>query len=584
MKQILLNEHGISPNTDITLALRELFSKHTKNTTFVFENADYYFNPHTEMQMDYRISNSNVKPYRVLGILMKDMENCVLQGNGARLWFEGQMQPITLDTCKHVQIKNFVIDWKKPLTSEGIILAHTENHADVYIDSAKFPHRLRDGRLEFDVGADEWYPLVPNSSHIIFESHTRTVRRNTGDRFRINGIEEIDKDVYRMTLKNAVEIADGDIVVLRHNERMHAGIFSEKCTDLTFEDIVFHSCGGLGCLAQFCHDLTYRRVHFIPNTAAGRRVISGRDDGMHITCNSGTVTITECTFIGLMDDPINVHGCCVTSDETAGDSALRCRYRHVQAQGFLYWAEPGDEIAFIDRGNMSCIGKATVRSYTLEKSDTFLLEFESPLPEQILAMADSGNALALDNLTHTASFVCTKNRFGSCRARGVLISTPKPILIENNYFESSGSAILVAGDSNQWFESGECHDVLIQNNTFTDHCLTSKYQFCDGVISISPVVPKPQTDKPYHKRIRIVNNTFDVTDTPLLYAYSTEDLSFTNNRIFKSPSSEKWHPADSRINLRYCNNAVLKDNEWIGKFANIQMLKTEQCGEVVSDL
>lgn len=36
----------------------------------------------------------------------------------------------------------------------------------------------------------------------------------------------------------------------------------------------------------------------------------------------------------------------------------------------------------------------------------------------------------------------------SCRARGILVSTPGKVLIERNYFESSGSAILIAGDAN----------------------------------------------------------------------------------------------------------------------------------------
>ena len=145
--------------------------------------------------------------------------------------------------------------------------------------------------------------------------------------------------------------------------------------------------------------MTYRGVHFLADTSSGRKVSSGRDDGMHITCNSGTVTITECTFHALMDDPINVHGCCVTSDEVIDDRILRCKYRHHQACGFLYWAEKGDEINFISRDSMESIGSANVESYTLEDHMTFLLKFDRPLPKDILEKAKKGNALALDNLT-----------------------------------------------------------------------------------------------------------------------------------------------------------------------------------------
>ena len=199
---------------------------------------------------------------------------------------------------------------------------------------------------------------------------------------------------------------------------------------------------------------------------------------------------------------------------------------------------------------------------------TFLLRFDSPLPDEILEKAKRGDALALDNLTHTVSFICTNNRFGSCRARGILVSTPKPVSICDNYFESSGSAILVAGDANYWFESGACHDVEIARNVFTDACLGSEYQFCDGVISICPVVPQPDVDTPYHKNIRITDNVFDTVGVPVLYAFSCERLDFSNNRIFKSPSFVTSEA--ERIKLSYCSSVVIAKNKWFGQFDSVE--------------
>lgn len=582
MNIIRLSQVGILPDTDVTLALCKLFRDNKQDTTFVFENADYYLNPHEEMRIDYRISNSDVIPVRTLGLLLKEMRNCVLEGNGARLWFAGHMQPFTLDTCENIKVQDFTINWKKPMVAEAIVTACTDDYVDMRIDPQAFPHRVTDGVLEFDIGADEWYPICP--AIIIYEPHSRKVRRATGDCFFPKKVEVLGDNVYRMPRSKGFPLAVGDILVLRHNYRRHAGIFSEQCRDLTFENITVHSCGGLGCLAQFCHNLTYKGMHFVPDRAAGRLVTNGRDDGMHITCNSGTVTITECTFLGLMDDPINVHGCCVTSDEVVDEAALRCRYRHVQAQGFRYWAKPGDTIAFIERGSMSRVHTATVAEYDLEQLDTFRLSFTEPLPAAVLELARKGDALALDNLTNTAAFVCTKNRFGSCRARGILVSTPKPVLISDNYFESSGSAILVAGDSNYWFESGECNDVEICNNVFSDACLTSDYQFCEGVISLCPIVPKPENDKPYHKHVRIHHNVFDVAETPVLYAYSTTDLTFTDNRIYKSPSAERWHKAEGYVRLKNCTDTTVKDNEWIGTFAQDKALTTEDCEKITTDM
>lgn len=576
MTQIRLKDHGILPGTDCTLALAELFAAHPENTEFLFEPGDYHFSP--KIFRDLRLSNTNVLPVRKIGMILENMKNVRLTGAGAktRLLYEGQMQAVTMVNCENVVISNFVIDWEKPLVSEGIVTAFTDSTVDVYIDPVAFPHEVRDNVVTFDIGAGEWSPMN-QWGQIQFDANTRTVRRTTGDRFSLGKmIEDLGGNVYRFASKNP-DTAVGNIIVLRHNDRDHAGIFTEKCRNITIDDVTVHCCGGLGCLAQFCDTLTYRKVHFLPNTAAGRRVISGRDDGMHITCCSGTVTITECSFLGLMDDPINVHSCCVTGVEWLDDRTLRCRYMHPQACAFHYWAEPGDDIVFIDRKPMTQIAHTTAAEYTLESNELFTLTFEEPVDEAIRSRAPEG--LSLDNLTHTAAFVCTKNRFGSCRARGVLVSTPKAVRIKDNLFQSSGSAILVAGDSNYWYESGECHDVEISGNTFTDACLSSMYQFCEGIISVCPVVPDPDVKTPFHKNIRIHDNTFDTPDTPVLYGFSCDGLTFTNNRIFRSTCAGKWHPGKHLVKLRWCKNVVCADNEWIGLFS-IGRMDAENCENV----
>lgn len=577
MQTIQVSEYGIRPDTDVTLQLRELFLRHPRDTVFVFEEGDYYFSPREEMQADYRLSNSDGASSRVLGLWMQGMERCVLQGNGARLWFSGHMQPVTMDRCRDMKMENFIINWKKPMVAEGVVISHTKSEVALFIDPQKYPHRLSGGTLEFDIGAGEWYPMT---GMVQYDAGSRCIRRITGPDISWDTIEALGVNIYKFGFRQPVDTADGNIFVLRHNKRMHAAIFAEKCEDLAFEDITVHSCGGLGCLAQFCRNLTYRRVNFVPDTEAGRRITSGRDDGMQITCNSGTVTITECIFNGLMDDPINVHGCCVALKEVVDGRTLRCRYGHGQSCGFLYWAEAGDEIAVIERRHMSRVGTLRAASYTLESNEEFLLTLEEPLSRELQSLAEGGEGLALDNVSHTAALVCTKNRFGSCRARGILVSTPKPVLIAENYFESSGSAVLVAGDSNYWFESGECNDVVIRDNVFTDRCLSAMYQFCEGVVSICPVVPEPLVSRPYHKNIRITGNIFDCADTPVLYAYSCGGLEFSKNRIFKSYSSDKWHPADCGIKLSYCRDVETAGNEWIGKFGFKQPAVIEHCENV----
>jgi len=110
MKAVRLSEYGILPSTDITLKLFSLFEENKEDTEFIFENADYYFSPCDAQRVDFRISNSDVIPLRTLAVFLKNMKNCTLRGNGARLWLAGQMQVFTLDHCENVKLEGFTVN------------------------------------------------------------------------------------------------------------------------------------------------------------------------------------------------------------------------------------------------------------------------------------------------------------------------------------------------------------------------------------------------------------------------------------------------------------------------------------------
>jgi len=135
-------------------------------------------------------------------------------------------------------------------------------------------------------------------------------------------------------------------------------------------------------------------------------------------------------------------------------------------------------------------------------------------------------------------------------------------VIANNLFSSSGSAILIAGDANYWYESGGVKDVLIRDNIFTDECLTSMYQFCEGVISVYPEIPEPDPSKPcFHRNIRVENNQFNLFDYPVLYARSVDNLSFTGNTLTHSTRYEPWHPRKVSVSLEACKNVIINNNQ-----------------------
>jgi len=561
MKRIAVNEYGIRSGEDVTEALYALFEANKTDTEFVFEKGEYYFSP--KFEYPYSLSNSNRLDIRRLGIWMREMKNVRVDFGGSKLLFGGHMNAVSCDRCENITLENAVIDWPEPLVAEGIVVGVGEDTIDLYIDQKRFPHVVNEHGMMFYFGNGEANYLWAGRQ---FDAASRTTTRYSEGRLDyFPTVTPLGGDVYRFHQKG-YRTTLGNILVLRHNLRLHAGVFAEKCRDFTLENITFHATSGIGVLSQFCENVTCHRVFFAPNKEAGRIICGGRDDGIHVTSCKGTVSVSECTFFGLMDDPINIHGCSVIVEEALDDRTVRCRYGHDEAKGFLYWGEEGDEIAFLDRRHMNPIAKGTVEKFSPEDIDHFTLTLSEPLAADVRGLLSSPTAVAAENLTKTPAVVCRNNRFGSCQGRGMLVSTPKSVKILDNYFTSSGSAILIPGDANEWFESGACHDVEIAGNVFTDTCRGVKYQFCEGVISICPVVPEADAKLPFHSNINIHNNTFDTPDVPVLYAYSAEKLQFTDNTLFFSPTADCTEPEKALFILDSCRDAEIVGNRTVGQF------------------
>ena len=500
------------------------------------------------------LSNTDDTPCKKVGLCLEGLEDLTLDFGGSTLLCHGRMLPIGLVGCRRVTLRNLVIDWEIPLSAESVVEESSAARLVVRIDSQRFPYEVEDGVLLF-LGNGYRAPLT--GAHTPFAPDTLTVPLQSGDCIAPQRAEELEEGRVALYGDYPHPPAPGDILVLRHTPRENAGIFAEDCQILVFENITIHATGGLGILCQFCEDLTFRQIRFAANAQRGRRVVCGHDDGLHLTSNRGHIQVEGCYFNGLMDDPINVHG--LSTQITAIDGRrVTGRFVHPQAQGFALYARTGDSFSFLDHCTMASVGMGVVESYRLLDKAHFELLFRDAPPQGLMP----GDAL--ENLSATASFTCRHNFFGSCRARGLLVSTPRRVLVEQNMFQTAGCAILVPGDANQWFESGACRDVTIRRNTFTSLCLTSMYQFCHGVISICPEIPQPNPALPFHRHILIEENTFHLYQAPMIYAFSVQDLRVTGNQIFECRGYTPWHPNTHMITLSHCQDVEIAGNTLVG--------------------
>lgn len=557
---------------------KDLKGKHPKK--LIFSTGTYHFYPDGAVLKEYYESNTTDINPRICALHFEGIENLIIDGRGSTLIFHEQMQPFTFDSCSNLILKNVTIDWDNPLIAQAEVLKVTDHYIDLGIDPRESPYAIENDKLFFTINRDKknaWKGTME------FDRKGHYVVPQTGDRgclgrnWREYRVQAVLPGTIRLYNEFLRKPKVGNFLVLRHAERIHSGVFITESNNIRIDNLRLYHATGLGILAQFSENLTFHNYKAIPNKTKAR-YFGGGDDGLQVSNCKGQITVSNCEFAGLMDDPINVHGTSVQIQEIVSATELKCKFMHHQSVG-LNWGHVGDKISFIENKKMNSLGTGHVASFKPIDKEYFLLAFSEPIPGNI----EVGDAL--ENLTWSPDLFVKDSHFKSSRARGLLVSTPGKVVIENNIFESSGSAILIAGDANGWFESGAVTDVLIRNNTFTELCNTSSYQFCEGIISIFPIIPEPDEELTFHRNIRIENNHFYPFDYPILFARSVDTISFTNNTVTRSYNFSPYHNRRHSFSFEFCKNARIEGNlfseDLLGK--NI-LLKNTKRNNLQTDL
>ncbi|SHL91859.1 alpha-1,3-galactosidase-related protein [Flavobacterium saccharophilum] len=581
VKRINVKDYGILANTkeNLTAKVNQLIEGiGNESVQIIFPKGRYDFYPDSKYYRTYYESNTYDADSRKLAILIKDKKNIIIDAQQSDFVYHGHIQPFTLDNAENISIKNVNIDWDVPLTSESEVIEADEKHILMKIDIAQSPYKIHEKGLTFiGENANENWALSDGSWLIEFDKN-HIIPANTGDNGCVKGdlknvkYSEVKPGLVLMQGNFTKTPKVGNFLILRHGRRDHAGMFLFHSKNTKLENINVYHTSGLGILSQYCENIEMRNVNMIPNPHKNR-YLSGHDDGLHFMGCKGEIIIDNCDAQGLMDDPINIHGTYVPVIEKVDDFAVKCKFGQDMSHGLL-WAVVGDKVGFIQKKEMNTFSYGTVASFEPLDVDHFIIRFKEKIPANIDA------SFVLENLSWTPNATITNCFVGSNRARGYLISTPGKVIIENNTFETSGSAILIAGDANYWYESGAVKDITIKNNEFRFPCNSSSYQFCEAIISIYPEIPEPNALHPFHKNIKIENNSFNPSDYPILYAVSVDGLSFKNNTITRSFAFTPWHPGKYNFRIEACKNVEISGNKIgenvLGKNILLKGMKREE--------
>ncbi|WP_319503708.1 right-handed parallel beta-helix repeat-containing protein [uncultured Draconibacterium sp.] len=553
-------------------ALEDLKTDQPK--VLVFSTGTYHFYPDgCETRVYYEANTLNAHP-KVCAFHFENIKNLVIDGRGSHLIFHQEMQPFTFFNCQNITLKNVTIDWEQPFIGQAEVLRVNDLYMDIALNPRETPYRLEEGKIFFDVGngqSNEW------SKTLEFDRNDRYIVPHTGD---IPCLGE-DWDAYsaEATMPGIVRLhfnfkrkpQIGNFLIMQHATPTHAGIFITESENITIENLRLYHAAGSGILAQYSKNLEFDRYQAIPNRTK-IRYLGGGFDGLQVVNCKDNILVDRCTFEGLVNEPVRVYSISLRVDEVVSANQVKCSYLNKQSE-IQNWARPGDVVSFIGRNSDSSSETYTIKTVTAIDKEHFSLQFEQAIPNSLSA----GDVI--ENLSWIPDLTIKNSNFKSSRASGLVVETAGKVEIENNTFESSGSAIRIAGDANTSLKTGGATDVSISGNIFTSLCNTSAYRYNEAIISIYPIIPALNDDTPvYHRNISIQNNRFNPFDYPLLYALSVNGLTFSGNTVTRSYDFAPFHNRLYTFSLEYCKHVEITDNnisdDLLGK--NIYLKKTPE--------
>ena len=554
------SKKNASPAVQKALAKIKADYQEGDNVVLRFPKGRYDFHEAGSAVREYYISNHDQTNPKKVGFALEDMKNLTLDGQGSEFVFHGRMIPVALLRSENCVLKDFSIDFENPHIAQVKVVENSPEKGITFEVAPWVNYRVTKDSL-FETYGEGW--TARQSIGIAFEEKTKRLVYNTSDiNCPMKGVRKVGERLLHSPTWKDERLIPGTVVALRTWFRPTPGIFLYHDVNTTLNNVKVHYAEGMGLLAQLCENVTLDGFSVCLKGENDPRYFTTQADATHFSGCKGKIISRNGLYEGMMDDAINIHGTYLKVIKRVDDHTLIARYMHDQAWGFE-WGQPGDDVQFVRSATMELVGDSNrVAAITPSDKETVhgAREFRITFEKAIDTAIDEQSGFGIENLTWTPEVVFADNVIRNNRARGTLFSTPKPTLVEGNFFDhTSGTAILLCGDCNGWFETGACRNVVIRKNRFVN-ALTNMFQFTNAVISIYPEIPNlKEQQKYFHSGIVIEDNEFDTFDAPILYAKSVDGLLFRNNVIKKNSEYKPFHWNQSRFLLERVTNVKIAE-------------------------
>ncbi len=548
-------QQGEDATPIIREALQTASKLGAKEITISLTDGEYRLLPELATERYIPITNHG-NGSKKIAFLLENFDKVTIEGNGAELIFHGQMMPFLLENCNNVTIKDLTIDWDVPFTFLGEVIAVDPKGEWREIKPRTkedgFSWKLAGGRIKFP--NIDGFSYTELGSTLAFTPDTKRpivgaldLHSNPTKVEKLpNGNLKIYEKLRQMPPVGSLLSSKGN----REDDRYAPAFDMKECKNIRLENVTVHHALGMAFLFERSEDITISDCNVILRDGSNR-VISSTADATHFANCKGDILVENCTFQNMLDDGTNVHGTYVVVTDILNSKTVRVALQHFEQMGFKF-ADKGDDMWFIKTPSPERAEVRTVNSTKNINEKYIDIEFTEAIPSD-LKVGD-----ILENKTWNPTYTMRGCTIQNIRARAVIIKTPEKIVIEDNYFSSMMSGVLLRGESNFWYESGAVTDVTIQNNTFhnSGDC-GSKH----AALYITPVFGKGfDKNMPYDRGIKFINNKIDTFNPRVVIAENAEDLLIEGNTIILNNDGKATFPDAPVFDLTDCVNVTIQDN------------------------
>jgi len=449
--------------------------------------------------------------------------------------------------CANVRLRELSIRHETPPFTQGRIDA---------VDGKALEVTIHDG-YPADLDAPEHFASpLPGYA---FDPKTRQWKAGATD-LEISRVERLGERRFRLHLHHEVDRVEvGDLVAFRG--RGLPDIHMAGCAGMSLEDIairhgsgfVVHEEGGDGG-NRYRYRVTYGPT---PEGASESPLLSCNADAFHSSGVRRGPTLEGCSFEGMGDDGIPIHGAyaLMVDSNVATDGVLRVGD---PIRLFTPDGAPDAEakVTALRRIEFKPEAASRYKGFAdLSKTRYVEVTTEPPLKAGFDWLASNPASIG-------SGYVIRNNVIRNHRARGILLKAENG-LVEGNTIEGSTTAAIVLAPELFWREACYSRNVIIRNNTIR-RCGTATagpWTPQAGVLTVTAEV-KPGT-APGHRNITIENNVFEDNSGINILLQAVDGVKVVGNRFDRPGQSASRRGSG----LKMDSGALI----WIANCRNVQL-------------